>query len=73
MAVNTVWHVTYGFIDSNKKATHDSQQNVLVLAATNDENTLRTVLVNAGIVRPGATIAILGSHAIQGGATNVLS
>ena len=72
MANNAIFRVTYGF-KVNNKSSHDSPQVARVLATAGDENTLRTVLANNGIVRPGATIDILAVSVEQHGGSNVLS
>lgn len=72
MANNAIYRVIYGF-KVNSKSTCDSPQTARVLASAGDENTLRTVLVNNGVVRPGATIDILSIQPEQHGGSNVLS
>lgn len=75
MSTNSIWKVIYAFRDGNKKQAWDGQQNATVLSATRDEDSIRTILINNGIGRPGATIDIISISAagVPGGNTNILS
>jgi hypothetical protein len=74
MAVNLSFRVIYEFISSTtKKQAWDGQQVAYVIAADGKEDTIKAVLTNNNIARPGAVINIVNTHAAAGQSTNVLS
>ena len=74
MSANKIFKVIYAFKAGNRTG-YDGQQNATVIAADAKEDTIRTVLTNNGIGRPGATIEIIhvSEASVAGGGQNVLS
>lgn len=73
MSVNSTWRVTYEFQDGNKKRGWDGEQVAYVIAADNKFDTIKTVLTNNNIARPGATLNIVSVQMAPGNSANVLS
>lgn len=76
MSTNQAWKVIYHFeASSSHKSGWDSPQQVTVIAADSKEDTIKNVLANNNIARPGATVVIdhVSRASLPGGGDGVLS